>query len=310
LTELSDDPGAVAPSEGPETRRIDAIVAERPRTVSFEFFPPKTERGEQSLRDTIRDLNLLGPDFVSVTYGAGGSTRTKTREIVEYILEKTPLTAMAHLTCVKADRTELRALLDEYHERGILNILALRGDPPKGEGRFTLTPGGCANSTELLRLLQEDGRFATVCSAYPEGHPDSADRPSDWDALLQKFDAGACMAITQCFFVVEHYVEMMGYLRGHVDAPRVVPGVLPVIDFQKVDNFCSFCGAIIPDEMRRRFEPLMEDPVAMRREGIAFTIDLCARLLEAGAPGLHIYTLNRSPAAHEIVTSLRMRGLL
>lgn len=290
--------------------RLDEICAANERTLSFEFFPPKNDRGWYTLEDSIGQLSHLGADYVSVTYGAGGSTREKTREIVEHIQDKTGLTAMAHLTCVDATRDEIRALLDEYHAKGIRNILALRGDPPKGETRFTVTPGGCANATELLELLAEDGRFATACAAYPEGHPDSPSREADWANLSKKFAAGACLGITQCFFDAADYTAMVDWLAHQGPAPRIVPGILPVTDFKAVERFCQRCQANIPPAMAAALGPLKADAVRVRHAGIAFTISLCRELLERGAPGLHIYCLNRSTAAAEIVTALRLSGHL
>ena len=188
--------------------RLDHLFQHNKRTLSFEFFPPKTDRAWYTLEDTIDQLSGLGPDFVSVTYGAGGSTRAKTREIIEHIQGSTALTAMAHLTCVGATKQEIADLLDEYAEAGIENILALRGDPPKGSSGFTVTPGGCAYSTELIELVQADGRFAIVGAAYPEGHPEAANREADWQRLGQKFDLGACAAITQCIFECADYLDL------------------------------------------------------------------------------------------------------
>ena len=182
--------------------RLDHLFAERSRTLSFEFFPPKTDRAWSTLEDTVEALAQLGPDFVSVTYGAGGGTRAKTREVIEHIQGKTGITAMAHVTCVNATRAELKALLDEYAAAGITNLLALRGDPPKGETRFTPTDGGCAYAKDLIDLIRADGRFATLCAAFPEKHPDAVSRDADWQNLGHKFAAGACGAITQCFFSV------------------------------------------------------------------------------------------------------------
>ncbi|TVR44071.1 MAG: methylenetetrahydrofolate reductase [NAD(P)H] [Planctomycetota bacterium] len=290
--------------------RLDHLFARQPQTLSFEFFPPKTDRAWHTLEDTIDQLSGLGPDFVSVTYGAGGSTRARTREIIEHIQAQTPLTAMAHLTCVGATKDEIRALLDEYAGAGIANILALRGDPPRGSGGFTPTPGGCRYASELMELVAADGRFALVGAAYPEGHPEAADRFSDWKHLLHKFDAGACAAITQCVFVEDEYLELQRWASAQRPDARIIPGILPVTDFAAVKRFCSFCGAKIPDSMSALLEPLLDQPVAMRAAGIQFTIALCRRLLEAGAPGIHIYALNRSTATAEIVTSLRDSGHL
>lgn len=291
--------------------RIDRLFASKPRTVSFEFFPPKTDRGWYTLEDTIESLAPLGPDFVSVTYGAGGSTRARTREVVEHIQQKTGLTAMAHLTCVNATKTELRALLDEYAGAGIENLLALRGDPPKGETRFTPTDGGCAYARDLIELIRADGRFAIACAAFPEGHPEAVSREDDWQRLVDKYSAGADVAITQCFFEPAPWLAQRDWLRQRTGrAPRLIPGILPIVDFHALERFCVRCGANVPASVRARLAPLADDHVAVRKAGIAYTIEFCAQLLDAGAPGLHIYALNRSTAAAEVVSALRMMGKL
>jgi methylenetetrahydrofolate reductase (NADPH) len=291
--------------------RLDELFAQQPRTLSFEFFPPKTERGWFTLEDTIDQLVPLGPDFISVTYGAGGSTRARTREIVEHIQSRTGVTAMAHLTCVNATKTELRALLEEYSKAGIQNILALRGDPPKGEARFTPTDGGCEYATDLIDLIRAEGRFAILCAAFPEKHPQAASRQEDWLNLKRKLEKGACAAITQCFFELTPYQEQVAFMRKVMGKPvRIIPGVLPVVDWGALQRFCALCEATLPTSLRRLLEPIATDRVAVRKAGIAFTIELCRTLLESGAPGIHIYALNRSTAAAEIVTALRLSGHL
>ncbi|MBA3709506.1 MAG: methylenetetrahydrofolate reductase [Planctomycetes bacterium] len=291
--------------------RLDELFDARERTLSFEFFPPKNDRAWYTLEDTIDQLVQLGPDFISVTYGAGGGTRARTREVVEHIQAKTGVTAMAHLTCVNATKAELRALFDEYHGAGIQNLLALRGDPPKGEARFTPTDGGCAFATDLIDLIRTDGRFAIVCAAFPEGHPDNPSRSADWDWLTRKFEKGAVAAITQCFFDVAPYLELVDHLTQTTGRrQRIIPGILPITDFHALERFCARCGASIPDSVRALLAPLADDPLAVRQAGIAYTVGFCRALLAAGAPGLHIYALNRSTAAAEVVTALRLSGSL
>jgi methylenetetrahydrofolate reductase (NADPH) len=291
--------------------RLDQLCKAKPRTLSFEFFPPKNDRAWYTLEDTIEQLAPLGPDFVSVTYGAGGSTRSKTRDVVQHIQAKTGLTAMAHLTCVNATRIDLLQLLDEYQAAGIENLLALRGDPPKGQERFTPTDGGCAYALDLIDLIRERGGFAIACAAFPEKHPDSVDRLSDWANLQRKFEHGASMAITQCFFHASPYRELVAHLSAHMPSPaRVIPGILPITSLSALERFCVLCGASIPAALRAALEPHVHNAVAMRRAGMAYTIQLCKDLLDLGAPGLHIYALNRSTAAAEIVTALRIIGCL
>jgi methylenetetrahydrofolate reductase (NADPH) len=291
--------------------RLDEVFARKKQTLSFEFFPPKTERAWYTLEDTIDQLVPLGPDFVSVTYGAGGGTRAKTREIVQHIQTRTGVTAMAHLTCVNATKVELRSLLDEYGTAGIHNILALRGDPPKGQARFTPVDGGCAYAVDLIDLVKSAGDFAILCAAFPERHPDAVSREADWLNLKRKFEHGACAGITQCFFEPGPYLELVAFMRKMIETPvRIIPGILPIVDWAALQRFCVTCGATVPEGLRKILEPLAADRVASRRAGIGYTIDFCRKLLEAGAPGIHIYALNRSTAAAEIVTALRLSGHL
>lgn len=291
--------------------RLDRLFTDRPRTLSFEFFPPKNERAWYTLEDAIEQLVPLGPDFVSVTYGAGGSTRAKTQDVVEQLQGRWGVTAMAHLTCVNATRSELAALLDDYHAAGIANLLALRGDPPKGQERFTPVDGGCAHAVDLIDLVREGDRFSVLCAAFPEKHPEAADRASDWDRLAEKFRRGASAAITQLFFSVDDYLAMLAHLEARLGyRPRVIPGIWPVADWNGLLKACTLSQAAIPPALRDRLEPLAADRVAARQAGMAFTVGFCRDLLRAGAPGLHIYCLNRSTAAAEIVTALRLDGSL
>ena len=291
--------------------RLDQVFERKKQTLSFEFFPPKTERAWYTLEDTIDQLVPLGPDFVSVTYGAGGGTRAKTREVVQHIQSRTGVTAMAHLTCVNATKAELRSLLEEYGSSGIDNILALRGDPPKGQERFTPVDGGCAYAVDLIDLIKTAGNFAILCAAFPERHPDAVSRDADWLNLKRKFEHGAAAAITQCFFEPNPYLELVAFMRKMLDRPvRIIPGILPIVDWGALQRFCVTCGASVPEGLRQIMEPLANDRVGARQAGIRYTIEFARKLLEAGAPGIHIYALNRSTAAAEIVTALRLSGHL
>lgn len=290
--------------------RLSQVFANRDKTLSYEFFPPKTPRGETSLARTLELLAPLKPDFISVTYGAGGSTRGRTGELVSQIQEQYQIPTMAHLTTVNATKSEIAGLLDEYHNMGIDNILGLRGDPPEGDERYAPTDGGYAYASELLQALKEDGRFDTACAAYPDGHVQNPSVSNDWDRFCDKIDAGALAGITQCFFQVQPYLDMLAHCtQRHADV-RIIPGVIPVTNFTQLDNFCSRCGAIIPDSMRARFEPIADDKERMIEDGMQFTIDLCRELLKAGAPGLHIYTLNKATYTRQLTEVLRDEGLL
>jgi methylenetetrahydrofolate reductase (NADPH) len=291
--------------------RLDVLMQRQPRTLSFEFFPPKNDRAWYTLEDTIAALAPLGPDFISVTYGAGGSTREKTREVVEHIQDKTGVTAMAHITCVNATKAELRALFDEYASAGIENLLALRGDPPKGQARFVPTDGGCAHASDLVAMIRQDGRFSTLCAAFPERHPDAPSRESDWGFLRTKLTSGACAAITQGFFDARMYTDLIEHLtRSLGKRPRVIPGIFPVTGLAALEKFSTFCNATIPDHVRSELAPTAHDPVANRKAAIAFTVRFCKELLDRGAPGLHIYALNRGTAAAEVVSVLRHIGAM
>lgn len=293
--------------------RLDELLTERPTTLSVEFFPAKTEAGWAQYRSTVAELDALGPDFMTVTYGAGGSSRERTRDAVAHILATTRLPAVSHLTCVGHTKDELRTLLDDYHAAGIENLLALRGDPPKGATRFEAVPGGCIYASELLELIAADGRFATACAAFPEGHPEAETRELDWAHLLGKFEAGASMAITQCFFHPQPYVEMMAWLDQRAGAPpRVVPGIMPIKSWPWLQDFVQRFAptASLPEALRAELEPLADDEAGSAERGLELTIELSRDLLRAGAPGLHVYTLNKPETTRALVETLRADGLL
>jgi len=292
--------------------RLDELLAERPRTLSFEYFPPRGDRGTLLWQETVRQLADLGPDFVSVTYGAGGTTRDGTRDAIAFINEHTDLPSMAHLTCVGNSRQEIAELLDDYAAAGIDNLLALRGDPPKGVADWQPHPEGFTYASELLAAIHADGRFGTACAAFPEGHPDAPDRHQDWQNLATKLQSGVSLGITQAFFDADHYLAMVRHLREAGVTTPVVPGILPVRSWswanQFVERFCPTTS--LPETLRAELEPLEGNPIACRKAGVAFTIRLCQDLLAAGAPGLHIYTLNKVAPTAEVVTALRLLGSL
>ena len=266
------------------------------RTVSFEFFPPKTEQAQITLEMTLQELEFLKPSFVSVTYGAGGATRERTHDLVVSINRTTTMTAMAHLTCAAHTRAELREIVGRYHEAGVENILALGGDPP---ANLDLPPGELRYACELVELVQAEGPFTVGVAAHPELHPSSPDRASDRDQLAAKLRQ-ADFAITQFFFRPGDYVTMVEELaeRG-VDKP-VIPGVMPITNLSSVQRMAQLSGAAVPPEVVARLEAVADDPEEVRRVGVEMATELCQELLEAGAPGLHFYTLNRSTATREI----------
>jgi methylenetetrahydrofolate reductase (NADPH) len=282
--------------------RIDELLAKGP-TTSFEFFPPKTDLGERNLRDTLNELEPLAPSFVSVTYGAGGSTRERTHRIVVDILEHTSMDPMAHLTAVGHSRGELRDILARYRDAGVANILALRGDPPRGEeGWWELE-----RAIELVYLAREVGgpAFSVGVAAHPEVHPLATDRASDRRFLAEKLCA-ADFGVTQFFFRVEDYLAMVEDLAALGCDTPVVAGIMPVTAVGQIVRMAEMSGAAFPDELATRLHAVEDDPAEVRRIGVEVATELCQQLLEAGAPGLHFYTLNRSTATREIHANLRL----
>lgn len=270
------------------------------RTYSFEFFPPKTDEAARALEKTIAELQPLDPSFVSVTYGAGGSTRDRTRDIVIGIERSSGITAMAHLTCVAHRREQLVDLLEEYKAAGIKNILALGGDVPVG---MEDAPSDLAHALELVELIKEVDDFSIGVAAHPELHPRSPDRESDRRHLAAKLRA-ADFGITQFFFKAEPYLQMVDELAAlGVDAP-VLPGIMPVTNVRSVGRMAELSGAEFPADLAERFDAVADDPQAVRDLGVAMATELCEELLAAGAPGLHFYTLNRSTATREIYANL------
>ena len=279
--------------------RISDLLAEG-RSFSFEFFPPKTEEAEAQLQRTLLELAPLQPSFVSITYGAGGTTRERTHNLVVDILRSTDMTPMAHLCCAGHFQDELRAILGRYRDEGIENILALRGDPP---AELHLPPGDLAHAVDLVELAREIGPFSIGVAAHPEGHPASTDLATDRRHLAAKLTA-ADFAVTQFFFRLEDYLRLVDDLWALGVDRRVVPGIMPVTNLSQVTRFAALSGAEFPPDLAARLEAVAEDPAEVRRIGVEVASQLCRDLLEAGAPGLHFYTLNRSPATREIFANL------
>ncbi len=280
------------------------------KTFSCEFFPPPTPEAEAALWKALDQLRAIPPDFVSVTYGAGGSTRDRTREIVYRIQHEYKLAAVAHLTCVGATRRELRALLEDYYADGVLNILALRGDPPRDQGKFTPVPGGCRYASDLVALIHE-AEAEPICvgvAGFPENHPEARDAEHDIWVLTQKVEAGADFVITQFFFDNDDYFRYVERARAAGVTVPILPGILPVTKFSQLDGFIRTCGARVPDELRRSLAEVKDDKKALRRRGVDYARRQCADLLARGAPGIHYYTLNRSAAALAIQEHLRAEG--
>ena len=281
-------------------------ILERGRPVfSFEFFPPKSARTEARLMETLWDLSRLGPDFVSVTYGAGGSTRESTLQLVSRIKNDLALETMAHLTCVGSTREDLGGVAARLRAAGIENILALRGDPPEGEERFRPPPGGFAHASELAAFLKEKGDFCLGGACYPEGHPEAPDLDEDIRNLKTKVDAGVEFLVTQLFFDNADYfafLEKAG--AAGIDVP-VIPGIMPVTSYKQVKRFTEMCGARIPRELEERLEAAGEDPLKVPTVGVDWAVSQCRDLLDRGAPGIHFFTLNHSPATRAVFEAIR-----
>jgi methylenetetrahydrofolate reductase (NADPH) len=288
--------------------RIDEIIAAGGDPVfSFEFFPPKTDDGERNLFDALEALRPLEPSFVSVTWGAGGSTREKTIGIVSRIRETHGLEAMAHFTCVGATTDDLHAALRQMREAGIENVLTLRGDPPRGEERFVATDGGLSYATELTQLAAADYDFCLVGACYPEIHPEASELASDLAHLREKVDAGARVLITQLFFDNEAYFRFVEQARAAGIEVPIVPGIMPITNADQIKRFTSMCGASIPEPLLEALDQRRDDPDAVADLGVSYATLQCAELLARGAPGIHFYTLNRSPATRAILSALRLQ---
>jgi methylenetetrahydrofolate reductase (NADPH) len=288
--------------------RVDDILAADGPVFSFEFFPPKTEAGERNLYAALGELETLEPSFVSVTYGAGGSTREKTIEIVKRIKDEHALEAMAHFTCVGATVEQLRGTLDEMRAAGIDNVLALRGDPPAGEDTWTKTEGGLEYSRELVELIAADYPFAIGAACFPETHIHASSPEADLEHLVEKVGAGVDFLITQLFFDNSRYFDFLARARAAGIEVPIIPGVMPITQVGQVERMAKMCGASIPPGLRRELHARGEDPEAVLDFGVAYATLQCAELLAAGAPGIHFYTLNRSPATRAILSALKLAG--
>src|SRR6478672_11420551 len=276
--------------------------------VSFEFFPPKTEKMEQTLWESIKTLEPLQPRFVSVTYGAGGSTRERTHATVERILKETALTPAAHLTCVGATREEVDAIAKDYWDLGVRNIVALRGDPPEPGGAYAPHPGGYANAAELVAGLKAIAPFDISIAAYPEMHPDSGSAAVDLDNLKRKVDAGADRAITQFFFSPDCFLRFQDSVAAAGMKIEVVPGILPVSNVAQTRRFADLCGAAIPQWLNALFEGLDDLPAARQLIAATVAAELCGQLYAGGVRHFHFYTLNRAELSYAICHLLGVRG--
>ncbi|MFL6734932.1 MAG: methylenetetrahydrofolate reductase [Sphingomicrobium sp.] len=276
--------------------------------VSFEFFPPKTEKMEETLWESIKTLEPLTPRFVSVTYGAGGSTRERTHATVERITRETSLTAAAHLTCVGATRDEVDEVAQSYWDAGVRHLVALRGDPPELGARYQPHPGGYADAADLVAGLKKIGAFDISVAAYPELHPDSGTRQADLDNLKRKVDAGAHRAITQFFFSADAFFRFRDAVAGAGMDIEIVPGILPVSNVAQTRKFAGQCGAAIPAWMDQIFEGLDDLPEARKLIAATVAAELCGQLYAGGVRHFHFYTLNRAELSYAICHLLGVRA--
>lgn len=287
-------------------KKITEIFKHKERTLSFELFPPKTDQGYQNLLNTIEELAALKPDFISCTYGAGGGSRDKTIDIVEHIQNKHNIAGVAHLTCVCHTKDEIKNILGEIKRRGISNVLALRGDPPKDNPNWQPGPDNFKYSSELCAAIRQDfgQHFAIGVAGFPEGHLLCPDREKDAQFLKMKIDNGGDYVITQLFFNNQDYFDYVQRLRKRGVNARVLPGILPITDYPALLRFCALCGASVPEDVKKIFAPLTDDKEKTLQAGIQFAARQCQELLKGGAPGLHFYALNKLHPVADIVKLL------
>ncbi|MEA2212514.1 MAG: methylenetetrahydrofolate reductase [Solirubrobacteraceae bacterium] len=287
--------------------RIDEILAQAEEPVfSFEFFPPKTDDGERVLGAALESLRQFEPDFVSVTYGAGGSTRDRTVKLTKWIKQELGIEAMAHLTCVGASRDELEKVLAEIRDAGVENVLALRGDPPRGVAEWTPHPDGLSFSTELVEFIHARHRFAVGAACFPEVHSQAPDLASDIAFLKRKVEAGATFLITNLFFDNELYFHFVDEARAAGIEIPIIPGIMPITGVAQIKTITGMCGATIPPALLSQLELRAGNGDAVLELGVSYATLQCAELLARGAPGIHFYTLNRSPATRAILSALKL----
>ncbi len=287
--------------------KIQSLFGKDQLVFSFEFFPPKDDAGADALYQTIETLKQLTPSFVSVTYGAGGSTRRKTIEITERIKREIGIEAMAHLTCVGHSRGEILTLLEELEAAGIENIMALRGDPPKGETSFVPHPDGFRYASELVNFIRSQKSFCLGVAGYPEVHPEALNKETDLANLKRKVEAGGQFVVTQLFFDSKHYFDLVQRTEAAGIHVPIVPGIMPITNVAQIKRFTQMCGAKISRDLMAELEAVEGNNEAVVQVGIQHAINQCENLLRGGAPGIHFYTLNKSLATRTIFLNLKAR---
>jgi methylenetetrahydrofolate reductase (NADPH) len=279
--------------------KITEILKHKRPMFSLEFFPPKTQEGMNELFDTLREAKKLGPGFISVTYGAD-----RTIDIVKRAKSEIGLESAAHLTCVGHSKQEIRAILDEITSSGIENVIALRGDPPQGEARFVPNPQGFRYASELTAFIRSAYSLCVAVAGYPEGHIESPDKETDWEYLRKKIEAGADLVITNLFLDNRHFFTFERTMHESGVKVPIVPGIMPITNYNQILRFTRICGATIPKELLRKLETVQGDPETVRQYGVEHAIEQCKELLDRGVPGIHFYTLNKSLATSEIIRSI------
>ncbi|MBI3800015.1 MAG: methylenetetrahydrofolate reductase [NAD(P)H] [Deltaproteobacteria bacterium] len=285
--------------------KIHELFRSQAQTFSFEFFPPKTPEDAEELFVRAQELQPLRPSFISVTYGAGGSTRRNTIDLVCRFQAELGMLGMAHLTCVGHSQAELRDVLTELKERGIENVMCLRGDPPRGQTFFVPAPDGFSHAAELVRLARSLGDFCLGVAGYPESHPECLDKQLDLAHLKAKVECGADFVTTQLFFDARDYFDFCQRARRIGIQLRIIPGIMPITNYRQIVRFTQMCGATIPPVLHERLEPVADDPQAVLEIGVDWAWRQCEELLAGGAPGIHFYTMNRSLATQRIFERLR-----
>lgn len=287
-------------------KKISDILKEKERTFSFELFPPKTEKGLTRLFETATTLNELKPDWFAITYGAGGTTRELTMDIVDDLQKRLQVPVMHHFTCVGHSKAELETIIKKMKEKNICNILALRGDAPDGVEHWEPAPDGLEYCSQLIELIRSHGNFFSIgVAGFPEGHIDCPDKETDSKHLKMKIDSGGEFIITQLFFDNNDYFEYLARIKKLGVNVRVIPGIIPITNYQKLLRFCKTCGSNIPQRVHDIFKPLDGDDEATYKAGVQFTVEQCNQLLEGGAPGLHFYTLNKVEPTREILGKIK-----
>lgn len=288
-------------------KKINEIFKDKEQTYSFELFPPKTDKGFANLLVTIEQLATLKPDFISCTYGAGGGNRGKTLDVVEHIQKKHGIIGLAHLTCVLHTKNEIKNILEDIKSRDIKNILALRGDPPLDDPDWQPGEENFQYSSELCAFVREvfQDHFSIGVAGFPEGHLLCPDKNQDAQYLKTKIDNGADFVITQLFFDNKEYFDYVSRLRDLGVTARIIPGILPLTNYQSLVKFCNLCGTTVTNEIKEIFEPIQEDKEATLQAGIQFAVRQCRQLLDGGAPGLHFYCLNKVTPTDKILAEIR-----